>query len=84
MFYKHFKGGYYLKLTAARDCNAPEDKYVIYKALQDNGDFKCGQVWLRHEEEFNDVHPTAKVKRLRKLTLIETLMYLIKLKKFIK
>lgn len=84
MIYKHFKGGYYLKLTTARDCNSPTTSYVVYKALQDNGDFKKGQNWLREENEFNDIHPVAKVKRLRQLTLVETLLYFAGLKKFIK
>ncbi len=75
MIYKHFKGGFYLKLFTALDCNESDNRYVVYMALQNKHPFKVGQLWLREESEFNDIHPTG-VKRLRKLTLKEHLLFL--------
>ena len=84
MIYKHFKGGFYLKLLTVLDCNDTDTSDVVYLALQDKTPFKKFQPWRRSTEQFNDIHPVAKVKRLRKLTLVESVLFLTGLKKFIK
>ena len=84
MIYKHFKGGFYLKLTTALDCDNPSSSDVIYLALQSSPPFKLFQPWRRNSTQFNDIHPVAKVKRLRKLTLLESVLFLVGLKKHIK
>lgn len=84
MIYKHFKGGFYIKLLIALDCNNPSTADVIYLALQSKPPFKVFQPWRRSEDEFNDIHPVAKVKRLRKLTFKESVLFLVGLKRYIK
>lgn len=79
MLYKHFKGGFYLKLLTVLDCNNPTQSDVVYLALQDKPPFKKFQPWRRSTLQFNDIHPVAK-----KLTFVESVLSLVGLKKFIK
>lgn len=73
MFYQHFKGNYYFKIFTAKHCDNPKKEFAVYLALY-WGDFKFGQPWIRSLNQFNDIHPTAEVKRLRKLSIKESLL----------
>ena len=50
--YRHFKGGEYEVIAIARDCENPEKKIVVYRALYASKDFYFGQVWARSLEDF--------------------------------
>ncbi len=83
MFYKHFKGKFYLKLFNARHCDDCTKEFAVYVSLYKK-DFNFGQVWIRRLEVFNDTHPRANVKRLRKLSLYESILLITGLGKRIK
>jgi len=42
--YRHFKGEEYEVIAVARDCENPERKIVVYRALYASKDFDFGQV----------------------------------------
>ena len=44
--YKHFKGNYYFVVGLA-SCSSTKEKYVVYKALYEEGD-----LWIRPVDEF--------------------------------
>lgn len=50
--YRHFKGSEYEVIAVARDCEDPEKKVVVYRALYASEDFDFGQVWTRSLEDF--------------------------------
>lgn len=49
--YRHFKGKDYEIIALARNCEDPDQKIVVYKALY-NSEFGFGQIWIRTLEEF--------------------------------
>ena len=83
MFYMHFKGKFYLKIFEARCCNDCTKVFTVYASLYTN-DFKFGQLWIMRSNVFDDIHPKANTKRMRKLTLTEIIMLLTGFKKRIK
>jgi hypothetical protein len=50
--YKHFKEKFYEVIAVARDCENPEKKIVVYRALWDSDDFGFGQIWIRDINDF--------------------------------
>ena len=61
--YKHFKGGMYLALTLATDCEDIIKKYVVYISLYEN---ETSQTWVRELSDFlgyKELEDGTKVKR---------------------
>ncbi len=50
--YRHFKGKLYEVLGIARNSEAPEQEFVVYKALYEDDKFGKGQIWIRPKEMF--------------------------------
>ena len=49
--YKHYKGGEY-EVIAVGLQEATHEPMVVYRSLQDGGDFPAGTIWIRPESEF--------------------------------
>ena len=73
--YKHFKGGEYEILEVAHNCDNPEQKIVVYRAL-----YGEGKVWVRLFEEFVGFKEVDG-KKIRRFVLVSNNMVNVKVKK---
>ena len=51
--YRHYKGGEYEVIAVALD-EATHEPMVVYKSLQESGEFPVGTVWVRPQDEFEE------------------------------
>lgn len=64
--YRHFKGNDYEVLAVARDCDNPDKKIVVYRALYDSSEFGKDVIWYRSLEDFigfKELESKTRVKR---------------------
>jgi len=75
--FKHFKGGYYVKINESRNSENCLEVYVNYVSLQDT-DFKVGQLWTRPIGMFYGTISDTRIPRFRELCMREKLSFYIR------
>jgi hypothetical protein len=64
--YRHFKGGLYEVIEVALDCENPERRVVVYRALYDEG-----KIWFRDLEDFNGWKIFSDGRRVKRFEFVE-------------
>ncbi|MEI6553890.1 MAG: DUF1653 domain-containing protein [bacterium] len=50
--YKHFKGNEYIVKDIARNCDNPEELFVVYQGQYDSPEYSSKPLWIRKLSDF--------------------------------
>ena len=50
--YRHFKGKLYRVIGIGKNCENPDEEFVIYQALYKDDKFGDDQIWIREKKMF--------------------------------